>query len=453
MEAEEFRPGRELPSVLKLQAIRRIDGRIKLPGSKSLANRILLLSALAEGETCISNLPKGDDVEMMVRALSQLGVEIEGVLGDERLLVRGLGGELPGGEHVLELGNAGTVMRPLAAALCYGVGCYELRGVERMHQRPIGGLMEGMRQLGARFDYLDVPGYPPLRVGLRGREIGGMIGGKVWMSGLQSSQFVSSVLMAAPLGGQEVNLQIVGGLVSQPYVEMTCGLMKLFGAKVEWIEGGCLVVRGGKRYRGVKEILVEGDASSASYFLAGAAISGGEITVQGCGLHSVQGDVRFAEVLEKMGAEVTWGDDWVRVKGREVDLSEGEKPLKGIDVNMVDMPDAAMTLAVVALFAQGDTVIRGIGNWRLKETDRLDAMSKELHKVGAKIEIQQDDLVIHPPEAVTSIKVDTYDDHRIAMSFSLLSFGGVELAIQNPQCVSKTFPDFFERLLEAATFY
>ena len=423
-------------SVLKLHPIRHVSGTVTLPGSKSLSNRMLLLSAIADGETELANVLDSEDVAVMVTALRQLGVEVEGSLTEGRLTVKGCGGPLSsaaqtaaGGEHALFLGNAGTAMRPLAAVLTLGKGTYTLSGTPRMHQRPIGDLVEALRDLGAEIAYVEGEGYPPLRIDARGLD-----GGKTRISGTTSSQYVTALLIAAPYATRPVTLHIVERLVSVPYVRMTLSLMERFGVTVERKDWRRFHVPGGQRYRSPGHALVEGDASSASYFLAGAAISEGAVRVNGCGSDSLQGDARFAEVLERMGATVRWEPDAIEVHGR---------PLRGIAADMHDMPDAAMTLAVAALFADGPTTLRGIANWRVKETDRMAAVSNELQKLGARTEVGADHLVVHPPARLREATIATYDDHRMAMAFSLAACGGVPVTIENPGCVAKTFPDYF----------
>ncbi|MBI4082824.1 MAG: 3-phosphoshikimate 1-carboxyvinyltransferase [Candidatus Lambdaproteobacteria bacterium] len=419
---------------LVLQPIRRIAGRIVLPGSKSLSNRMLLLAAMAEGESQVANVLDSDDVRVMIDALRQLGVGVAGAPGHEPLRVTGCGGPLPGGTHRLFLGNAGTAMRPLAAVLAAGWGDYTLEGVARMHERPIGDLVAGLRQLGAPVEYLGREGYPPLRIRAEG-----LRGGDAAISGVTSSQFLTALLLAAPLAAGEVRLRIVDRLVSRPYVEMTIALMARFGVGVEPDGPLAFRVPAGQRYRSPGRAFVEGDASSASYFLAGAAITGGTVRVEGCGSESLQGDARFATLLERMGARVRWEPE-------AIELTGPGGPLRGVDADLADMPDAAMTLAVAALFARGPTTLRGIGNWRVKETDRMAAVSAELGKLGARTEVGADALVIHPPARVRGATIATYDDHRMAMAFSLAACGPEPVTILDPGCVAKTFPTYFEEL-------
>ncbi len=419
---------------LLLQPIARLEGKVTLPGSKSLSNRILLLSALAEGETRVENLLDSDDTRVMVAALRQLGVDVEGEPASGAVIVRGRAGPLPGGDFRIHLGNAGTAMRPLAAVLAAGQGNYYLEGVPRMHERPIGDLVTGLRQLGAEAVYPGREGYPPLEIRARG-----LRGGEAAISGATSSQFLTALLMAAPLAEGPVTLRIVDRLTSAPYVEMTMALMARFGVEATHEEFMRFEVAAGQSYRSPGRAHVEGDASSASYFLAGAAITGGRVRVEGCGGASLQGDARFADFLERMGAKVAWEPEAIEVTGQGM-------PLRGIDADLTELPDAAMTLAVAALFADGPTTLRGIANWRVKETDRMAAVSAELEKLGARTEVGESHLTVHPPERIRPASIATYDDHRMAMAFSLAACGTHPIEIQDPGCVAKTFPDYFEVL-------
>lgn len=422
-----------LPS-LTLNPVTHIEGDVTLPGSKSLSNRILLLAALAKGETRISNLLDSDDVRHMLNALKALGVTY--TLSEDRSLctVQGRGGALDSANALtLFLGNAGTAMRPLTAALAASHGEYELAGEPRMAERPIGDLVDALVACGAKIDYLGQPGYPPLRI--HGQ---GLSGGTVHIRGNISSQFLTAMLMAAPLCRGDLEIVVDGELVSKPYILITLDVMKRFGVHVENHDYQRFVIPAGQQYVAPGDIMVEGDASSASYFLAAAAIAGGTVRVHGSGTSSVQGDARFAEVLEQMGAKVVWGDTWIEV-------SRGE--LHGVDVDLNHIPDAAMTIATTALFAEGPTAIRNIYNWRVKETDRLAAMATELRKVGAEVEEGNDYIVIHPPAKVQSATIDTYNDHRMAMCFSLAAFGGSPIVINDPGCTAKTFPTYFDLFL------
>jgi 3-phosphoshikimate 1-carboxyvinyltransferase len=416
---------------LTLGPIKHVAGIIRLPGSKSLSNRILLLSALAGGTTEVYNLLESDDTARMMEALGRLGVRL--LLSEDRTRcrVQGLGGPFPPQETELFLGNAGTAVRPLCAALCLGRGVFTITGEPRMHQRPIRDLVDALRQLGARIDYLQEDGFPPLRI-----SADGMAGGTVSVRGNVSSQYLTALLMASPLAQDDTVIEVEGNLVSRPYIDMTIDVVRRFGAVVESSGYERFRIAGGQGYRSPGEVLVEGDASSATYFLAAAAIRGGTVRVDGVGRDSVQGDVKLADVLEQMGAVVRRGVDWIEV-------SRGE--LHGVDLDLNRIPDAAMTVATTALFARGKTAIRNIGNWRVKETDRLAAMAAELRKVGAEVIEGDDYLEITPPQRIAAATIDTYHDHRMAMCFSLAALGDGEIRINDPGCVSKTFPDYFEK--------
>ena len=416
---------------LTLSPIKKISGEVILPGSKSLSNRILLLSMLAEGQTKIQNLLDSDDIRRMVEALETLGIEFEENRAENRISVSGTAGIIPVSEATLMLGNAGTAIRPLTAAMTLGHGRFVLDGVARMRERPIIDLVEGLSQLGANLHCLNETDCPPVEV-----IANGLPGGKTRLSGAISSQYLTAILLVAPYAKKDVEIEITDKLVSVPYVEMTLRLMQRFGVSVNHTNFQSFHIPR-QNYQSPGSIFVEGDASSASYFLAGAAITKGTVTVKGCGTESMQGDARFAEVLEKMGALVEWGPNQVKLTG---------SALNGIDVDMNQMPDAAMTLAVAALFASGPTAIRNIYNWRVKETERLQAVSTELRKLGAEVEEGYDYLVIQPPKQIKAVSIDTYDDHRMAMAFSLAACGNSPVTINNPGCVSKTFPDYFEVL-------
>ncbi len=420
---------------LTLEPIHSVSGSVVLPGSKSLSNRILLLAALAKGQTRITNLLASDDVSHMLNALKSLGVHLELSEDGTECLVTGQAGPLNAQTPLtLFLGNAGTAVRPLAAALCLGAGEFTLTGEPRMYERPIGDLIEAMQVLGAKVTYLKEAGYPPLRI------VGqSLSGGTVSIKGNISSQYLTALLMAAPLLTSELIILVEGELVSKPYIDITLDTMSKFGVTVENDDYKRFKVLGGQTYQSPGEMMVEGDASSASYFLAAAAIGGGPVRVHGTGSASVQGDAKFAEVLAQMGARVEYSDYWIEVTGT--------KALKGIDVDLNHIPDAAMTIATTALFANGPTCIRNIYNWRVKETDRLHAMATELRKVGAEVEEGRDYIRIVPPEKVQSASIDTYNDHRMAMCFSLAAFGGVPMTINDPRCTSKTFPAYFDVLL------
>ncbi|GKW02285.1 3-phosphoshikimate 1-carboxyvinyltransferase [Pectobacterium carotovorum subsp. carotovorum] len=418
---------------LTLQPIKLINGTLNLPGSKSVSNRALLLAALAEGKTRLTNLLDSDDVRHMLTALTALGVEYH--LSSDRTVceITGLSGVFTASQPLeLFLGNAGTAMRPLAAALCLTDGDIVLTGEPRMKERPIGHLVDALRQGGAKIDYLEQENYPPLRLH------GGFQGGEISVDGSVSSQFLTALLMTAPLATQDTQISIQGDLVSKPYIDITLHMMKAFGIEVRHENYQRFFVAGRQQYRSPGDYLVEGDASSASYFLAAAAIKGGVVRVTGVGRNSVQGDIRFADVLEKMGATVRWGEDYI-------ECERGE--LHAIDMDMNHIPDAAMTIATAALFAQGGTTtLRNIYNWRVKETDRLAAMAIELRKVGAEVEEGNDYIRITPPTKLKAAEIGTYNDHRMAMCFSLVALSDTPVTILDPKCTAKTFPDYFEQL-------
>ncbi|EJQ9806338.1 3-phosphoshikimate 1-carboxyvinyltransferase [Salmonella enterica] len=422
---------------LTLQPIARVDGAINLPGSKSVSNRALLLAALACGKTVLTNLLDSDDVRHMLNALSALGINYTLSADRTRCDITGNGGALRApGALELFLGNAGTAMRPLAAALCLGQNEIVLTGEPRMKERPIGHLVDSLRQGGANIDYLEQENYPPLR--LRG----GFIGGEIEVDGSVSSQFLTALLMTAPLAPEDTTIRVKGELVSKPYIDITLNLMKSFGVEIANHHYQQFVVKGGQQYHSPGRYLVEGDASSASYFLAAGAIKGGAVKVTGIGRKSMQGDIRFADVLEKMGATITWGDDFIA-------CTRGE--LHAIDMDMNHIPDAAMTIATTALFAKGTTTLRNIYNWRVKETDRLFAMATELRKVGAEVEEGHDYIRITPPAKLQHADIGTYNDHRMAMCFSLVALSDTPVTILDPKCTAKTFPDYFEQLARMST--
>ena len=416
---------------LDLDPIARVQGTVKMPGSKSISNRVLLLAALSEGETRVESLLDSDDTRVMLEALARLGVGIERQ-SDDSAVVHGVGGSFPVKSAELRLGNAGTAFRPLAAALALTGGEYRLSGAPRMHERPIGDLVDALRRLGARIEYSGAEGFPPLVV--RAGRI--RAGDKVRVRGDVSSQYLSALLMALPTTGARIEVE--GELISKPYVEITLNLMRRFGVEVER-NGWKTFTVPAKRYASPGEIRVEGDASSASYFLAAGAIGGGPVRVEGVGRGSIQGDVRFTEVLERMGAQISMGEDWI-------EASAGRGKLNAIDADLNHIPDAAMTAAVTALFAKGPSTIRNIASWRVKETDRIAAMATELRKLGAAVEEGNDSIRVTPPAALKPATIATYDDHRMAMSFSLAALGGIKVRINDPGCVGKTFPEYFDTL-------
>ena len=419
---------------ITLNPILRVEGEINLPGSKSLSNRALLLAALAHGTTEVTNLLDSDDIRHMLNALKSLGVSYELSSDKTVCTITGVGGAFNWQNGLsLFLGNAGTAMRPLAAALCLK-GQQEaevvLTGEPRMKERPIKHLVDALVQVGANVQYLEQEGYPPLAIRNTGLQ-----GGKVQIDGSISSQFLTALLMAAPLAEGDMEIQIMGELVSKPYIDITLAMMKDFGVTVENQNYQTFIVKGNQSYISPKRYLVEGDASSASYFLAAGAIKG-KVKVTGIGKNSIQGDRLFADVLEKMGAKITWGEDFIQAE---------QAPLHGVDMDMNHIPDAAMTIATTALFAEGETVIRNIYNWRVKETDRLSAMATELRKIGAEVEEGEDFIRIKPLALAQfqAAEIATYNDHRMAMCFSLIALSNTPVTILDPKCTAKTFPTYF----------
>ncbi|KVW94318.1 3-phosphoshikimate 1-carboxyvinyltransferase [Thiobacillus denitrificans] len=414
-------------------------GTVRLPGSKSISNRVLLLAALADGVTEVHDLLDSDDTRHMLAALRALGVGVEDC-GNHHWRISGMGSAFPVKRTELFLGNAGTAFRPLTAALAFCGGDYVLKGVARMHERPIGDLIDALKQLGAQIDYLGKPGFPPLHI-----HPATPAGDCAQVRGNVSSQFLTGLLMALPLRQKATTVEVVGELISKPYIGITLAMLRRFGVAVAQDGWASFTVAADARYRSPGEIHVEGDASSASYFLAAGAIGGGPVRVEGVGQDSVQGDVRFADALALMGAQITMGPNWIEAR------SPKEGRLKAIDLDCNHIPDAAMTLAVVALFADGVTTLRNIASWRVKETDRIAAMATELRKVGATVEEGADFIRITPPETlIPNAIIDTYDDHRMAMCLSLVTLGGVPVRINDPACVNKTFPAYFKVLAEIA---
>ena len=417
---------------LHLSPINKVNGTVNVPGSKSLSNRALLLAALASGETHLTNLLDSEDIHHMLNALTKLNVSYRLSECKTQCWVTGNAGVFNVPNPVtLFLGNAGTAMRPLCAALACSHGEFELTGEPRMEERPIGALVDSLRQAGANIDYLKNNDFPPLLI--KGRALQG---GNVTVDGSVSSQFLTALLMSAPLFEQDTTIVISGDLVSKPYIDITLHTMAQFGIDVENQNYQQFVVKGLQQYQSPGHFMVEGDASSASYFLAAGAIKGGTVRVTGIGKNSIQGDIRFSEVLEQMGAKVNWQDSFIEVTSA---------PLIAIDLDMNHIPDAAMTIATTALFAIGTTSIRNIYNWRVKETDRLAAMSCELRKVGAIVEEGDDYITITPPTQLIHAEIDTYNDHRVAMCFSLVALSNTAVTINDPGCTAKTFPDYFDR--------
>ncbi len=416
---------------LSIPAASQAKGIITLPGSKSISNRTLLLAALANDVTEIHDLLDSDDTSRMLESLAILGVNFENI-AKNTWRVTGCKGNFPNKNADLFLGNAGTAFRPLTATLAFSNGHYHLSGVPRMHERPIGDLVDALRQAGANIEYDANDGFPPLTISPTTLNLIEPI----QIRGDVSSQFLTALLMALPLSGQKATIEVVGELISKPYIEITLNLMAKFGVQVERQGWQQFMIAADSQYSSPETIFVEGDASSASYFLAAGAI-GGDIQVDGLGKNSIQGDVRFADAIELMGGKISYGKNHIQ--------SKKTQRIKAIELDCNHIPDAAMTLAIMALFADGSTTLRNIASWRVKETDRLTAMATELRKVGATVIEGTDYLTITPPAQLTpNAVIDTYDDHRMAMCFSLVSLGGVPITINDPKCVNKTFPNYFD---------
>ena len=433
---------------LDLPALAGAHGEVSLPGSKSISNRVLLLAAMCSGTTIIHDLLDSDDTRVMLVALKALGCTIEQTGATVR--ITGVAGRLPTEKHPLFLGNAGTAMRPLTAALAVLGGDFELSGIPRMHERPIGDLVDALRQLGCQIDYLGNDGFPPLRIGQAHLNLGAPI----QVRGDVSSQFLTALLMALPLVAQrDIVIDVVGELISRPYIEITLNLLERFGVQVLREGWQRFTIPAGSQLRSPGELHVEADASSASYFIALGAIATGASTqngikILGVGADSIQGDIRFMEAAQAMGARIESGPNWLRIQ-------RGAWPLKAIDLDCNHIPDAAMTLAVMALYADGTTTLRNIASWRVKETDRIAAMATELRKLGATVVEGADLIQVTPPATPSDWKaasIHTYDDHRVAMCFSLAAFNPAKLPvrIEDPKCVAKTFPDYFEALFSVA---
>ncbi len=425
---------------LDLPARTAASGTVTLPGSKSISNRVLLLAALAKGTTQVRALLDSDDTRVMLDALRALGVGVmrhqdaNGV-DTHDYEITGADGCFPVRQVELFLGNAGTAFRSLTAACALSGGTYVLKGVSRMHERPIGDLVEALRLLGARIDYLGQSGFPPLRI-----HAANLAGDTTRVRGNVSSQFLTGLMMALPLRQRTTTIEVVGELISRPYIGITLAMLRRFGIEIAQDGWQSFTVPASARYQSPGEIWVEGDASSASYFLAAGAIGGGPVRVQGVGRDSVQGDVRFADALALMGAQIEMGPNWIEAS------APATGTLRAITLDCNHIPDAAMTLAVAALFAEGVTTLTNIASWRVKETDRIVAMATELRKVGATVEEGADFIRITPPHPSTLTPyavIDTYDDHRMAMCLSLVSLGGVPIRINDPGCVAKTFPRYF----------
>ncbi|AEO08107.1 3-phosphoshikimate 1-carboxyvinyltransferase [Buchnera aphidicola] len=410
-----------------------VNGTIYLPGSKSISNRVLLIASMAKGTTYLTNLLDSHDTQYMLNALKTLGINYN--LSDNKTTccIKGIGQSFNLSQsYSLYLGNAGTAIRPLLAALSLNNNNIYFNGDDRMHERPIKDLIDALKQGGAVIEYEKNIGYPPIRTK------GGFVGGSITLNSNISSQFLTALLISSPLASKDTTIYIKKSLISKPYIDITLNLIKSFGVNITHDSYNIFYIKGNQEYITPGEYIIEGDASSASYFLAAAAIKGGRVKVVGVGKKSIQGDINFAHILEKMGAKIFWED---------YSITCVHNTLTSIDLDMNHIPDSAMTIAIVALFSKGTTIIRNIYNWRVKETDRLSAMTKELRKVGAIVKEGKDFLSISPPKIFKYSNIETYNDHRIAMCFSLISLSGIGVKILNPDCVSKTFPNYFKNFL------
>ena len=432
---------------LDLPALVAASGTVRLPGSKSISNRVLLLSALCQGRTTLHDLLDSDDTRVMLAALRQMGCGIS--QQGTTVTVDGIAGQLPQVPLKFFMGNAGTAMRPLTAALAVLGGEFELSGVARMHERPIGDLVDALRQLGCSIDYLGNAGFPPLRIGRPSLQLEQPI----QVRGDVSSQFLTALLMALPLvARQDIVIEVLGELISKPYIEITLKLLARFGIQVHREGWQRFTIAAGSRYQSPGSLHVEADASSASYFIALGAIAATPeqpLRIEGVGEDSIQGDIQFVEAARRMGAHIRSGPNWL-------EISRGAWPLQAIDLDCNHIPDAAMTLAVMALYANGPCTLRNIASWRVKETDRIAAMATECAKLGAQVEQGPDFLRIQALPQARRWKpaaIHTYDDHRVAMCFSLAALNPAQLPVRilDPQCVAKTFPDYFETLFSVAT--
>ena len=416
----------------KLNASLVANGKIYLPGSKSITNRVLLMSALSNGETLIQNYLDSDDTQQMLNALKILKVEFN-IVEKKDILVKGCNHNFPNKNAKLFLGNAGTAFRPLTAVLAIMGGEYILKGINRMHERPIKDLVDSLIKIGAEIDYIENPGYPPLKI-----SPGNIICDKnIKIKGNVSSQYLTSLLIAAPLSNQDLKIQIIGNLISKPYIDITLKLLAQFGIKYkknnEWTN---FALSSSSRFKSPKIIKVEGDASSASYFFAAGAI-GGSVEVANINKSSIQGDLEFLKIIKKMGANVEYLSNSIKVSKNQ--------QLVGMVVDCRNIPDAAMTLAILALFAKGPTTLKSIGSWRVKETDRISAMETELKKLGATVSTTKSSITIKPPKILNNNTIiNTYDDHRMAMCFSLVCLANKNIVINDPECTNKTYPNFFK---------
>jgi 3-phosphoshikimate 1-carboxyvinyltransferase len=420
---------------IKLKASQQVRGCIKLPGSKSITNRVLLMAALGTGVTKLIDPLRSEDTDQMINALIKLGVSVEEVNNDKKIIeIKGAEHNFPNKNTNLFLGNSGTTFRPLAAVLAMMRGDYYLSGIERMHERPIKDLVDALEQMGSSIRYEQNHGYPPITINNSSIEISEPI----QIKGDISSQYLTALLIAGPISNNEFNIEVIGDLISKPYIDITLKLLTKFNIFYNNDNWRLFSLKKDSVYRNPTKIFVEGDASSASYFFAAASLSG-SIEIKGVTKDSIQGDLKFLDIISKMGAKIEYKSDSIQVT-----KASG---LKGLEIDCVEIPDAAMTLAIMAVFADKPTKLKNIGSWRVKETDRILAMDNELTKMGVEVSTTHDSMTIFPQKQLNdNISIETYNDHRIAMCFSLFCLKNLNITIQDPNCVNKTYPDYFKDL-------
>ena len=420
---------------ITLKASKQVRGCIKLPGSKSITNRVLLMAALGSGVTKLIDPLRSEDTDQMINALIKLGVSVKDVNDDKNIIeIKGAEHNFPNKNTNLFLGNSGTTFRPLAAVLAMMRGDYYLSGIERMHERPIKDLVDALEQMGSSIQYEKNHGYPPISINNSPIEISEPI----QIKGDISSQYLTALLIAGPISNNEFNIEVIGDLISKPYIDITLKLLTKFNIFYNNDNWRLFSLKKDSVYKNPTKIFVEGDASSASYFFAAASLAG-SIEIKGINKDSIQGDLKFLDIISKMGAKIEYKSDSIQVSKAS--------NLKGLEIDCIEIPDAAMTLAIMAVFADKPTKLKNIGSWRVKETDRILAMDNELTKMGVEVSATHDSMTIFPQKQLNdNISIETYNDHRIAMCFSLFCLKNLNITIQNPNCVNKTYPDYFKDL-------
>ena len=420
---------------ITLKASKQVRGCIKLPGSKSITNRVLLMAALGCGVTKLIDPLRSEDTDQMINALIKLGVSVKELNDDKNIIeIKGIEHNFPNKNTNLFLGNSGTTFRPLTAVLAMMRGDYYLSGIERMHERPIKDLVDALEQMGSSIRYEKNHGYPPITINNSSIEILEPI----QIKGDISSQYLTALLIAGPISNNEFNIEVIGDLISKPYIDITLKLLTKFNIFYNNDNWRLFSLKKDSIYRNPTKIFVEGDASSASYFFAAASLAG-SIEIKGINKDSIQGDLKFLDIISKMGAKIEYKSDSIQVSKAS--------NLKGLEIDCIEIPDAAMTLAIMAVFADKPTKLKNIGSWRVKETDRILAMDNELTKMGVEVSTTQDSMTIFPQKQLNdNISIKTYNDHRIAMCFSLFCLKNLNITIQDPNCVNKTYPDYFKDL-------